>query len=100
MSEADEANSRLMTFIGLLGGQILSYLNGNGATPLQQLTRWICQLGWSAVIVRMAIDVLVRGGLVRIEQGTEDATIKPTYREEYYGAEPRVGGRESFDLSQ
>jgi hypothetical protein len=77
MNETTDVNPQWMALIGLLGGQILAYLNGNGETPQQQLIRWICQLGWSAVVVSMAIDVLAQGGLVRIEEGPEDVVIKP-----------------------
>jgi hypothetical protein len=77
MKEATELNPKLMAFIGLLGGQILAYLDGNGETPQRKLILWVCQLGWSAMIVKMAVDVLARGGLVRIEEGPEDVLIKP-----------------------
>jgi len=86
MDESVKINPQLMAFIGLLGGQILAYLNGNGETPQQQLIRWICQLGWSAVVVSMAVDVLAQGGLVQIKDGPEDVVIKPIQGEKKWSA--------------
>jgi hypothetical protein len=80
MSEIADINPQLMTFFGLLGSQILAYLQGNGATPQQHLVQWICQLGWSAGVVKMAIDALARGGLVKVEKGFGDSVIKPAER--------------------
>lgn len=77
MNQETEISPELAAFIGLLSGQILTHLNVNGAMPQQQLIQWICQVGWSSIAVKKAIDVLARGGLVQIDNRSEDAMIKP-----------------------
>ena len=55
----------LMTPLGLIEGEVLTYLETHGATTLRRLIR---ELEWSAPMVMMAIGALVREGLVRAIQ--------------------------------
>lgn len=55
----------LMTPLGLIGGEVLMYLEQHGATTLRRLIR---ELEWSAPLVMMAVGALVREGLVRAAQ--------------------------------
>ncbi|MBI3088431.1 MAG: hypothetical protein HYY91_06105 [Candidatus Omnitrophica bacterium] len=52
----------LMTELGVVGGEALTYLEARGATTLRQLIR---ELEWPAPMVMMAVGALVREGLVR-----------------------------------
>jgi len=55
----------LMTPLGLVEGEILTYLEEHGATTLGGLVR---QLEWPAKMVMMAVGALVREGLARATQ--------------------------------
>ena len=55
----------LMTPLGIIGGEVLTYLEEHGATALRRLIR---DLEWPAQIVMMAVGALVREGLVRAVQ--------------------------------
>ncbi len=58
----DVFDESLMTSIGLIEGEILTFLEERGATPLRRLIR---ELGWAAPMVMMAVGALVRQGLIR-----------------------------------
>ncbi len=52
----------VMTEIGLIGGDVLIYVDEHGTTPLRRIIR---DLDWPAPLVFMAVGALVRAGLVR-----------------------------------
>ena len=53
-------NAMLMTSLGVVEGEVLTYLERHGATPLRRLVR---ELDWAAPLVTMAVGALVREGL-------------------------------------
>ena len=55
----------LMTRVGLVEGEILTYLEGHGTTTLRRLIR---DLEWTAPLVMMGVGALIREGLVRAVQ--------------------------------
>lgn len=60
----DPAHS-LMTPIGVVAGDILSYLGEHGTTPLRRLVR---DLPWTSPMVMMAVGALIREGLIEADQ--------------------------------
>jgi len=52
----------LITSLGLIEGEVLTYLEQHGATRLRGLVR---ELEWPARMVMMAVGALIREGLVR-----------------------------------
>ena len=63
----------LMTFLGVIGGEVLSYLESHSRTTLR---RMIEDLPWPAVWVMMAMGALIRQGLVRGIQHGADVIIE------------------------
>ena len=61
---ADTVKS-LMTPIGIVEGEVLTYLEEHGATTLRHLTR---EMGWPTTMIMMAVGALVRAGLARATQ--------------------------------
>lgn len=55
----------LMTPLGLLSGEVLTYLEAHGATPMRRLIR---ELSWPSTMVTMAVGALVREGLAQAVQ--------------------------------
>ena len=62
----------LMTPLGLVEGEVLTYLDrqdSHGVATLQQLSR---ALRWPAHLVMMAVGALIRAGLVQgVQQGVQ-----------------------------
>jgi hypothetical protein len=56
------ARLSLMTPLGLVGGDILTYLENHGDTPLRRLTR---ELDWPSWMVMMGVGSLIREGLAQ-----------------------------------
>jgi hypothetical protein len=54
--------SSLMTPLGLVEGEVLTYLDHRRMTTLRRLNR---ELAWPAHMVMMAVGALIRAGLVR-----------------------------------
>lgn len=65
IAEGGTRGSSLITPLGLVEGDVLTYLEEHGATGLRDLTR---ALGWSASMVRMGVGALIREGLVEGKQ--------------------------------
>lgn len=55
----------LLTPLGVVGGEVLIYLEQYGATPLRRLTR---ELEWPSPMIMMAVGALIREGLARASQ--------------------------------
>ena len=60
-----QAAPSLMTRLGLVEGEVLTYLEEHGTTALRRLVRG---LEWPAPLVMMGVGALIRGGLVRATQ--------------------------------
>ena len=61
----DEASASLMTPLGLISGDVLTYLEERGATTVRRLVR---ELEWPSQMIMMAVGSLIREGLVRAAQ--------------------------------
>ena len=64
----------LMTTLGVIEGEALTYLEQHGATPLRRLVR---ELEWPAAMVMMAVGALVREGLIRATQHDLEVVVEP-----------------------
>lgn len=64
----------LMTPLGLIEGDVLTYLERHGAATLQRL---IAEFEWPAALVTMAVGALIRSGLVRALQREFEVMIEP-----------------------
>ena len=75
MAEAlfEEAGASLMTPLGLISGDVLTYLEERGATAVRRIVR---DLEWPAQMVTMAIGALIREGLVRAVQHDLEVIIE------------------------
>ena len=69
----DEAGTSLMTPLGLIAGEVLTYVEERGATAVRRLVR---DLEWPAQMVTMAIGSLIREGLVRAVQHDLEVIIE------------------------
>lgn len=64
-SPAHARGPSLMTPIGVVEGEVLSYLDRHESTTLRRLNQ---ALEWPAYLVMMGVGALIRAGLVRGEQ--------------------------------
>ena len=64
----------LMTTIGVVEGEVLTYLESHGPTSLRRLMR---ELDWASPLVIMAVGALVRQGLVRATQHDLEVILEP-----------------------
>lgn len=64
----------MITTLGLIEGEILTYLDQNGKTTLTEITR---RLEWPPQYLWMALGSLVRSGLVRIGKHEQEILIEP-----------------------
>ena len=65
----------LMTTLGLISGEVLTYLEAHGATTLHRLIR---ELEWPARMTMMAVGALVRQGMIRAIQHDLEVILEPT----------------------
>ncbi|MFH1857583.1 MAG: hypothetical protein ABH845_01580 [Candidatus Omnitrophota bacterium] len=72
----EKPKTSLMTMVGLVEGDILTYLEENGPTALGQVVQ---DLEWPSRLVMMAAGSLIRRGLVRAAQ--DDLAIVLELRE-------------------
>ncbi len=63
----------IMTPLGVVEGEVLTYLDRHGDTTLRRLNR---ELSWPAYMVMMAVGALVRAGLVRGIQRNLEVLVK------------------------
>lgn len=75
--------SSLVTQLGLVEGDILTYLERHGATTLRHLIR---SLTWRTPLIIMATGALIRGGLVRATQRELEVILEPSARVAAAGA--------------
>ena len=66
--------STLMTVLGLVEGDALTYLEEQGSTTLRRLIR---ELDWPATLVTMAVGALIRQGLARGVRHELEIIIEP-----------------------
>lgn len=64
----------LITTLGLIEGEVLTFLEDHGATTLRGLIR---ELEWPARMVMMAVGALVREHLVRAAQHELEVILEP-----------------------
>ncbi len=64
----------LITTLGLIEGEVLTFLEEHGATTLRALIR---ELEWPARMVMMAVGALVREHLVRATQRELEVILEP-----------------------
>jgi len=70
-----EKNSRsLVTHLGIIEGEVLTYLEQDGRTTLRQLIR---DLEWPAPMITMAIGAAIRQGLVRAIRHDLEVVLEP-----------------------
>ena len=67
----------LITSLGLIEGEALTYVEEHGATTLRRL---IQALEWPARLVMMAVGALIRNGLVRAIPHELEVIIEPVLR--------------------
>lgn len=68
-------SSSLMTTVGLVEGEILTYLEEHGGTTLRDLVR---KLGRSASMVTMGVGALIRERLAQGRQQDTNIFVDPT----------------------
>lgn len=84
----DHANT-LMTTIGLIEGEVLTYLEDHGSTTLDELAlslEWPCRFIW------MAVGALTRQGLVHVTQHELDAIVETSGMPADWTESPEVWG--------
>jgi hypothetical protein len=64
----------LLTRVEVIEGDVLTYLERQGATPLRRLTR---ELEWPPTMILMAVGALTQEGLVRAVQHDLELVIEP-----------------------
>ncbi len=64
----------LMTTLGIVEGDILTYLERFGTTTMRQLIR---ELEWPAPMVMMAVGALIREGLIRALRHELEVVVEP-----------------------
>ena len=74
VESAGELSASLMTPLGVIEGEILTYLEQRGATALRRLIR---ELEWPAPLVMMAVGALVRDRLVRAARHDLEIIVEP-----------------------
>ena len=90
-STASESSASLMTALGVVEGEVLTYLEEHGSTPVRRLTR---ELQWPAPMVIMAAGALIRSGLVRATQYDLEVIL------EEQAVRPRSSAAAEEDLPQ
>lgn len=73
--------AKLTTTLGLIEGEILTYLENFGNTTVTELTR---NLEWAHPLLLMALGVLVRNRLVTIDKHELELMVKPLRQEAKY----------------
>lgn len=63
----------LMTALGLIGGDVLTYLDDHGAARLEELSQ---RIDWPRWMTLMGVGALVRQGLVRAMRQADGVTIE------------------------
>ena len=63
----------LMTPLGVVEGEVLTYLDRHGRSTLRRLNQ---ELEWPAYLVMMAVGALIRAGLVRGIQHDLEVVVK------------------------
>ena len=90
---SETGSSSLMTTLGFVEGEALTYLGTHGATTLRRLIR---ELEWSSQMVTMAVGALVRQGLARAKQHELEVIVEavPEHARgiEVRGSAPEVWG--------
>ncbi len=64
----------LVTHLGIIEGEVLTYLEQHGTTALRQLIR---DLEWPAPMITMAIGAAIRQGLVRAIRHDLEVVLEP-----------------------
>ena len=67
-------SASLRTLVGIVGGEVLTYVEEQGATPMRRLIR---ELEWPSQVVIMAVGALVREGLVQAMSHELEVIIEP-----------------------
>ena len=75
IAEGGARGPSLMTSLGLMEGEVLTYLEEHGATMLRELIR---KLGRSTAMVMMGVGALIREGLV--EGSQQDVNVMVSLR--------------------
>ena len=73
-SDSEKAATSLMTRLGIIEGEALTYLEQHETTSLRQLIR---DLEWPSSLVMMAVGALVRSKLVRATQLELEIVLEP-----------------------
>ncbi len=68
------SRSSLMTSLGLVEGDLLTYLERHGATTLRRLIR---ESDWPAPMIMMGLGALIRQGLARALQHDLEVIVEP-----------------------
>jgi hypothetical protein len=71
----EPTQTSVMTSLGLIGGEVLLYLETCGAASARQLVR---TLEWPVDMVYMAIGALIRQGLIQVSQNKDEIFVEPT----------------------
>lgn len=79
----------LATRLSVIEGEVLTYLEQYGATPLRRLTR---ELEWPSTMILMAIGGLTREGLARALQHELEVIVEPVRKPVREGPAPEVWG--------
>jgi hypothetical protein len=82
---ASTQDTPLITSLGLIEGEVLTYLEQHGATKLRGLIR---ELEWPARMVMMAVGALIREGLVRGVQHELEIIVEPLRPQPKFPCEP------------
>jgi hypothetical protein len=72
--EAEGMAASLMTPLGWAEGEVLTYLERHGATPVRRIIR---ELEWPAPMIMMAVGALVREGLVQATRHDLEVIVEP-----------------------
>jgi hypothetical protein len=72
--EVETTAASLMTPLAWVEGDVLTYLERHGATPLRRLVR---ELEWTSPLVMMAVGALVREGLVQGIRHELEVVLQP-----------------------
>lgn len=64
----------IVTLVGLVEGDVLTYLDTHRATPLRRLAR---ELEWPSAMVFMGVGALIRQGLARGVQHDLEVIVEP-----------------------
>ena len=74
VSDDLESSASLMTPLGLVSGEALTYIERHPKTTLRQLIR---SLPWPTPIVIMSVGALIREGLIRGVQRELEIVLEP-----------------------